>query len=128
MGIIVAGWLTFDGCDCMRIIREGEAHILSSRQEAGCIAYDWAVDPLEPGKIHVFEEWESPQALGAHFRDPSYLAMRAHLDGFPMTGFDVRLYSIDGAEPVYTPAGQPRDTIFGVWIGDPASAPAQARP
>lgn len=120
MRIIVAGCLTFDGSDCSEIIRGGRDHILASRQEDGCVAYDWAVDPLEPAKINVFEEWESPQALGQHFRDASYAAMRDHLGRYTMSGFDVRLYSVSGVEPVYTEAGETREEIFGVRIAEPA--------
>lgn len=116
MRIIVAGWLRFDGSDCAEIICSGRDHIAESRAEDGCIAYDWAVDPLEPSRINVFESWETPEALGGHFRHASYRAMRAHLESFPMIGFDVKLYSIAGVEPVYTSEGQPRDAIFGITI------------
>ncbi len=117
MRIIIAGRLVFGGGDiCAQIISGGGAHIAESRAEAGCIAYDWSVDPLDVGTIHVFEEWESEAALGRHFKHPSYLAMRAHLERHEITGFDVKLYSIAGIEPVYTDQGQPRDMIFGVEI------------
>jgi quinol monooxygenase YgiN len=115
MRMIVAGWLTYAGDEktCAEIILGGAAHIAASRQEAGCIAYNWAVDPLEPGKIHVYEEWESEKALLSHFRDPSYLAMRTHLDRYELTGFGVLLYSASGVEPVYGEDGWPRKEIFG---------------
>jgi quinol monooxygenase YgiN len=116
MRILIAGHLTFDGQDCAAIIKGGRRYIEASRAEKGCIAYDWSVDPLAPGTIHVFEEWESEADLGAHFRDPSYLAMRAHLESFSLTGFDVSLYSANGKEAVYTAEGQPRSTIFGISI------------
>lgn len=118
MRMIVAGWLTYAGDEktCAEIILGGAEHIASSRQEQGCIAYTWAVDPLEPGKIHVYEEWESEQALLAHFRDPSYLAMRSHLDQYELTGFGVLLYSASGVEPVYGEDGWPRKEIFGVSL------------
>lgn len=117
MRVLIAGRLKFDGDICADIIKGGREHIIASRAEQGCVAYDWSVDPLEPGVMHVFEEWESEAALGAHFRDPSYQAMRAHLETFPLTGFDVKLYRGDEVEPVYTAEGFPRDRIFGVWIG-----------
>lgn len=116
MRILIAGRIEFEGDICAGIITGGREHILASRQEKGCIAYDWSVDPLEPGVLHVFEEWESETDLGAHFRDPSYQAMRAHLETFPMTGFDVKLYRADEVEPVYSAEGFPRATIFGVRI------------
>lgn len=115
--ILVAGTLDFAGGDvCPEIIRGGAEHIAESRKEAGCLAYDWAADPLQPGRLLVFESWESEAALGAHFRHASYRAMRAHLEAQAIIGFDVKLYSAAGIEPVYTEAGQPRDAIFGVSI------------
>lgn len=116
MRIIVAGTLAFEGDICAEIIRGGRDHIAASRKEAGCVAYNWAVDPLDIGTIHVFEEWESEEALGQHFRDPSYQAMRAHLETFTMTGFDVKIYRVGEVEPVYNAEGFPRDAIFGVDI------------
>jgi len=116
MRILIAGHLLFEGQDCAAIIEGGRAFIDASRAEKGCIAYNWSVDPLAPGTIHVFEEWESEADLGAHFKDPSYLSMRAHLERSTLTGFDVSIYSANGKEPVYTAEGQPRDSIFGVSI------------
>lgn len=120
MRIIVAGWLIFAGDTrtCSEIITGGGDHIAASRKEDGCIAYNWSVDPLEPGKIQVFEEWESEEALLRHFRDPSYIAMRAHLDAQVLTGFDVKIYSASGTEPVYGEDGWPRPEIFGVTLPD----------
>lgn len=118
MRIIVAGWLTYAGDEetCAEIIRGGAAHIASSRAEDGCVAYNWAVDPLEPGKIHVYEEWESEVALLNHFRHSSYLAMRTHLDQYALTGFGVLIYSASGVEAVYGDDGWPRKEIFGVSL------------
>ena len=114
--VLIAGRLRFDGASCAEIIRGGADHILASRREPGCIAYDWSVDSIDPAAICVFEEWSSEAALGDHFRDPSYLAMRSHLESFTIIGFDVKLYGVAGIEPVYTAEGRPRDEIFGVRI------------
>lgn len=117
MRVIVAGWMEFAGQDCAAIIRGGAHHIAASRKERGCAAYDWAVDPLEPATIRVFEEWESEADLGRHFADPSYAAMRDHLEASALMRFDVKLYSVAGVDSVYTAEGEPRSTIFGVPIG-----------
>jgi quinol monooxygenase YgiN len=116
--IIVAGWLGFAGDDatCAEIIRRGADFIAASRREPGCSAYNWSVDPIEPGKIHVYEEWESEADLLRHFRDPSYLSMRAHLENAELSGFGVRIYSVKGIEPVYDDDGQPRTEIFGITL------------
>lgn len=37
-----------------------------SRAEDGCVAYAFAADPLESGRVLLFEQWESEEALAAH--------------------------------------------------------------
>lgn len=118
MRIIVAGTLRFAGGEsaCAEIIRGGAAHIEAGRREEGCIAYNWAVDPLDPGLMHVYEEWESEQSLLRHFQGKPYALMGAHLNAYEMTGFDVSLYSVAGVEPVYGEDGVARMEIFGVSL------------
>jgi quinol monooxygenase YgiN len=118
MRLIVAGTLRFAGDHetCATIIKGGGEHIAQSRLEDGCTAYNWAVDPLDPGLIHVFEEWDSEQALLRHFSDSSYDAMREHLGRFELTGFDVQIYSVSGIEPVYDENGVARTEVFGVTL------------
>ncbi len=120
MRIIVAGSLTYAGDEstCRDIITGGADHIASSRAEKGCVAYNWSIDPLEPGKIQVYEEWESEADLLNHFRHESYLAMRNHLENWDLTGFGVLIYSVAGVEPVYGDDGWPRREIFGVTLSD----------
>lgn len=118
MRVIVAGTLRFAGDEdtCASIITGGGDHIAQSRKEDGCAAYNWAVDPLDPGVIHVFEEWESEQALLRHFAHASYKAMRDHLETDELTGFAVQVHSAAGVEPIYDPEGQPRHELFGVSL------------
>lgn len=124
MRIIVAGWLIYEGgtkggeATCREIITSAAEHIASSRDETGCIAYNWAIDPLEPGKIQVYEEWESVEDLLGHFRHSSYLAMRSHLEKWTITGFGVQIYSVSGIEQVYDDTGWPRREIFGTSLPD----------
>jgi quinol monooxygenase YgiN len=38
----------------------------TSRLEDGCLEYTFAADPLEPGRVILFERWENQAALDAH--------------------------------------------------------------
>ena len=38
----------------------------TSRDEAGCLEYTFAADPLVPGRVVLYERWESQSALDAH--------------------------------------------------------------
>ena len=40
--------------------------MLRSRSEAGCITYAFTPDPLDPGRVLLFERWESKAALADH--------------------------------------------------------------
>ena len=44
--------------------------IAASRAEAGCVAYAYAEDVIEPGLLRVNEAWTDRAALDAHFETP----------------------------------------------------------
>jgi quinol monooxygenase YgiN len=63
--IIVAGFLIvdpgaraayLDGCD--EVVR-------LARSSPGCVDFHLSADPLDPERINVFEQWESPAAVEA---------------------------------------------------------------
>ena len=41
------------------------------RDEAGCLEYTFAADPLEADRVVLFERWASQDALDAHLAGPS---------------------------------------------------------
>jgi quinol monooxygenase YgiN len=108
MLIIIAGTIDLDPERAEQALIDARDFIAASRAEPGCIAYDWAIDPTRPGRINVFEEWESESALAQHFRDVSYRAMRDHLPRYGLVSSSVRKYRCDRAEPVYDSSGTPR--------------------
>lgn len=114
MPIIIAGTIDFAPSRAEAAIRDGKPYIEASLREPGCVAYAWSLDPLTPGRVHVYEEWESQTALEGHFRDTSYLSMRDHLRNYEMVGSSVRKYRVDRVEPVYDDAGNPRADFFSV--------------
>ncbi len=40
--------------------------IRSSRAEAGCLEYSLMPDPIEPGRVVLYERWADQAALDAH--------------------------------------------------------------
>ena len=64
--IIVAGTFHVDPDRRDEFIRGREAAMVTSRGEQGCIEYVFAADPIVPGKIVLYERWESKEALRAH--------------------------------------------------------------
>lgn len=65
--IIVAGWLAVDP-DTRAAYLEGCREVLrQARVASGCLDFVLTADPLEPGRINVYERWESDEDL-ARFR------------------------------------------------------------
>lgn len=63
--IIVAGQLYVDEADRDSYLQGCQEVIVAARQSAGCIDFHLAADPIEPGRINVYEQWESIQAVEA---------------------------------------------------------------
>lgn len=91
-----------------KAVLDAQPFIEASRAEVGCTAYDWSLDPVKPGRIHVYEEWESEDALAGHFRDPSYAAMRDHIQRSGLVQARSQKYRVEAVEQVYDATGTPR--------------------
>lgn len=81
---------------------EAEVAVLAAgaatRQEPGHVAYRFAWDVEDPDVVHIFEEWETPEALDAHFATP-HLAEFVTALGEIVVG-QVNLYRYDVSERV----------------------------
>jgi quinol monooxygenase YgiN len=70
--------------------------------EAGCLAYCFGADPVEPTHIQVYELWTDPENLGKHFQHPNYSQM---VDVLRNSGGFLqsvnRMYAADDRGPVY---------------------------
>ncbi|MFF0150646.1 putative quinol monooxygenase [Micromonospora sp. NPDC005203] len=91
--LIIAGSLQVEPAAREAYLSGCEQVIAQARGAAGCLDFLLAADPLEPGRIHVYERWESPEQLAA-FRSsgPSDAQEAAIIDA------DVRRYLIAGVE------------------------------
>ena len=74
--IIIAGTVDVDPDKRDAALEAGLPHMEATRAWKGCLDYSWSADGLIPGRIQVFERWESQEDLAAHFEGPHYLNMR----------------------------------------------------
>lgn len=89
--IVVLAWIAFGRPVDEAIRSEMTALAAATRQEAGCLIYELAVDLADPSRIRLLERWASLTALEAHFRTPHMRKFRAGLTRFPSltSGIDV---------------------------------------
>ena len=68
--VIVQGAFTLDANDRDLFVEASVESMRASRQEAGCIEYVMAADPLDPERVILSERWESIEHLKEHLAQP----------------------------------------------------------
>src|SRR5262245_3226044 len=64
--LIVAGTLNVDPARRDEFIKERVDSMKSARAEAGCLNFVMSADPVEPGRVCLFELWASQAHLDDH--------------------------------------------------------------
>lgn len=108
MPVIIQAVIDLEPGGAEQALHDAQPFIGASRAEDGCVAYDWALDPTKPGRVHVYEEWRDEEAVARHFRDPSYAAMRDHLGRSGLVSARSQKCRCDLIEPIYDSAGVPQ--------------------
>jgi quinol monooxygenase YgiN len=96
--IIVAGYFVVEPDQREQFLSSRADMMRSSRSEAGCITYAFSPDPLEAGRVLLYERWESKAALAGHLAG---LRQRPPVsDGVEVRESEVLQYEISGSGPV----------------------------
>jgi quinol monooxygenase YgiN len=96
--IIVAGHFIVDPDQREQFLYSRADMMRTSRSEAGCITYAFSPDPLDPGRVLLFERWETKAALADHLA-----ALRRGTrppDGVEVQASEVQQYEISAVGPV----------------------------
>jgi len=112
MTILINGYVDFTPGDDTRALAEATALMAETRTQSGCRAYVWSADPTTPGRVYVYENWESVADLAAHLSGRYYAEMLALLGRYSVLDVSILKYRIDHAEPVYDAEGRPRADFF----------------
>jgi quinol monooxygenase YgiN len=64
--IIVAGWIDVAPEERDAYLESRIPSMLTSRDEAGCQEFAFSADLVEPGRVRLFEIWESREDLEVH--------------------------------------------------------------
>ena len=70
-----------------------------SRAEQGCIEYTFAADPLDPGRVVLFEKWETQEDLDAHLAAIPAPAADAAPQVVPASS-SIVIYDVTGERPL----------------------------
>jgi quinol monooxygenase YgiN len=75
----------------------------ASETEAGCVHYRFMPSLTDKHVVHVFEEWESLDALGAHYGTAHVAAFNGVLGGFLASSASVEMYDGSAKRPLKDP-------------------------
>jgi quinol monooxygenase YgiN len=112
--IIISGWIELEPGQVKDALEKAEPYITPVRVQEGCLDYAWTEDRIIPGRIYIYERWETQEALAKHLVGENYLNMRNHMGQYGSKGADILKYRIEVAEPVYDQTGTPRADFFTV--------------
>lgn len=77
--IVVAGRVQVKPEHRDEAIRRAIAISRDSEAEEGCLSYRFYTDLENPSVFFIFEEWESQEALNAHFQTPHLKEFQQHV-------------------------------------------------
>lgn len=62
--------------------------------EEGCITYQFLFNPWNDAEVHIFEEWETQEALDAHFQTAHMETFRKALPSIVTGQFNIKAYTV----------------------------------
>jgi quinol monooxygenase YgiN len=99
--IIVSGTLRVASSDIDTAMGLGATMAEASLAEEGCSAYGFWQDPADPGRVRVFEEWASQEALDAHFATPHMADFMAGLGQLSISDMELSKYEVSEKAPLF---------------------------
>ena len=91
--IIVTGAVRFGNGEIERLRSALLNNVETSRKEAGCQAYSYAVDLTDPNLLRITEMWEDEAAVDAHTKKLAELM--APLEGAKIDAMSVTAYQAE---------------------------------
>ena len=103
--VVVAGIVEFAPEVRDEALIKGKDLIEGAYTEKGCIHYLWTADLNHPGRVVVYEEWESEDDLEAHLQGDWYRNMFGHLAQYSIINAEINKFRVEFKEPVYNSDG-----------------------
>ena|SRR5688572_15704583 len=79
-------------------IKVAQGMLEPSRDEKGCISYNFFADTLDSGFFHFFEEWESQEALKKHSQSDHYQRYSQAIAELLEKPSELRVYTVSKVE------------------------------
>ena len=98
--LVIAGTVSIDPANVETATEAAIVMMQETRKEPGCISYTFSASLEEPGTYRIFEEWESQEALDAHFTAPHMATFQKAMGGMGVRAMEVQRYEIAKVGPL----------------------------
>lgn len=98
--LLIVGTLRLSPGNLERARADLRRLIEATRREAGCRAYNYAEDVLDPGLIHVDELWTDQAAFDGHLTSPHVAEWRRVNPAYAIHDRDLRAYEVGAARRI----------------------------
>jgi quinol monooxygenase YgiN len=98
--LVIAGAIRIDPSNRDAAVEAAIEMMEATRKESGCISYTFSADLADPGAFRIFEEWESQEALDAHFAAPHMAKFQKQVGGLGVREMKVQRYEIASVGPL----------------------------
>lgn len=97
--LVIAGEIRIDPDQRERARSAASEMMEATRREPGCGAYVFSFDFDDPGLVHLFEQWDSAEALTAHFATPHMARFQEAIAGV-VRGSTLQRYEVSSVGPL----------------------------
>lgn len=98
--VAVIGSLRFPPASITELLPHLQQLVESTRRHDGCVAYDVALDPFDPGLIRFSELWPDHEALAKHLQAPHIEPWRNAARSAGILERQFVAYDVGGSRPV----------------------------
>jgi quinol monooxygenase YgiN len=98
--LVLAGSVRIDPAKRSDVVEATIDVMQEARKQPGCISFVFSADLEDPGVLHVFQEWETPEALNRHLTAPRVEAVRLRLGSLGVREIAVQRYLIQSVGPI----------------------------
>ena len=97
--VIVAGIFEVDPEQREAFLAGRFERMRTSRAEPGCLEYTFSADPLDPGRVLLYERWATQDDLDAHLAVPAAPSASPATEVVPRAA-SIVVYDVAGERPL----------------------------
>lgn len=92
--LVIAGHIRIDPANREAAVAAAAEVMEETHKEPGCISYTFSGAIDDEALFHLFEEWESQEALDAHFKTPHMAKFQSAMGGFGVKEIKIQRYEV----------------------------------